>query len=201
MTNENSRLVKTIEFIDEVNSEDPNKETFNGTEYPKELLYSMRMSEWLDKLEPGASNELRIATRAQHIQRWKIPRDRYPINRDGYREWRKVLMDLHADKVAEIMAQQGYGESSISRVKSLIKKEKFKTDYESQLLEDVVCLVFLDNYFSEFSKEHKNDKNKINRIITKTWNKMSEKGRALAIDLDIPDDARTLIVNALNSKP
>lgn len=199
MTFDNPRLQKTIESIDSANSEDPNIVTFNGKKYPKELLYSLRMTNWLDKLEPDASEELMIATRAQHIQRWEIPRNIYPIDREGYKKWRRVLMDLHANKAGQIMADNGYTENSISRVKALIKKEKFKTDYESQLLEDVVCLVFLENYFAEFSREHKHDIPKMNRIITKTWNKMSNKGRALAIELDIPEEARALILEALHN--
>ena len=197
--NNSSRLQKTIEAIDIANSEDPNIEIYDDSEYPRELLYSIRMTNWLDKLDPNASEELRIATRAQHIQRWKIPRDKYPIDREGYKKWRKVLMELHAEKAGQIMVEHGYGEESISRVKSLIKKEKFKTDHESQLLEDVVCLVFLENYFSDFSKEHIDDKDKMNRIIKKTWNKMSEKGRAIALELKIQDDARALILEALHN--
>lgn len=196
---EKERLQKTINSIDVANSHDPNKELLNGEEYPKELLYSIRMTCWLDKIEPGASEELSIAARAQHIQRWKIPRRDYPMDREGYKKWRKVLMDFHAEITGDIMSKNGYGKESVYRVKSLIKKEKFKTDYESQVLEDVVCLVFLENYFAEFSREHKHDIPKMNRIITKTWNKMSDKGRALALELDISEEARALILEALHN--
>lgn len=197
MSTDKSKLQKTIELVDQANSQDPNLESYNGKEYPKEFLYSLRMTEWLDKLDPDTSEELKVSARAQHIQRWLIPRNKYPINREGYRKWRKELMDLHADKTADIMKKTGYSDESISRVKSLIRKEKFKTDPESQMLEDVVCLVFLENYFTDFSKEHKDDEKKMNRIISKTWNKMSEKGRGLALDLEIPAEARELIEKAL----
>lgn len=106
-------------------------------------------------------------------------------------------MDFHAEKAGVIMTEAGYDEISISRVKSLIKKERFKTDSESQMLEDVVCLVFLENYFSDFSKEHMDDNEKINRIIKKTWNKMSDKGRELAMEIDLPSEAKSLILKAL----
>ncbi len=197
MSTDKSKLQNTIELIDQANSQDPNLESYDGKEYPKELLYSLRMTEWLDKLDPDTSEELKVSARAQHIQRWLIPRKKYPIDREGYRKWRKELMDLHADKTADIMKKSGYGDESISRVKSLIRKEKFKTDPESQMLEDVVCLVFLENYFTDFSKEHKDDEKKMNRIISKTWNKMSETGRGLALELEIPVEARELIEKAL----
>lgn len=199
MVQDKTKLQNTINAIDKLNTQDPNKESFDSKQYPKELLYSIRMTNWLDRLEPQASEELRIAARAQHIQRWEIPRGDYPMDREGYKKWRKVLMDFHAKKTGEIMLKNGYGEESISRVKSLIKKEKFKTDHESQVLEDVVCLVFLENYFAEFSREHKYEKPKMNRIITKTWNKMSERGRVLAVELNIPEHARALISEALQN--
>lgn len=191
------RFQKVISLIDKANIQDPNKEILEGKEYPMEMIYSNRMTSWLDKLDSDVSEQLQIAARAQHIQRWKIPRAKYPRDRDGYRKWRKELMDFHAEKTGVIMTEAGYDENSISRVKSLIKKELFKTDPESQMLEDVVCLVFLENYFSDFSKEHMDDNEKINRIIKKTWNKMSDKGRELAQEIELPVEAKSLILNAL----
>ncbi len=191
------RFQKVISLIDKANIQDPNKEVLEGKEYPMEIIYSNRMTSWLDKLNPDASEQLQIAARAQHIERWKIPRAKYPLDRDGYRNWRKELMDFHAEKAGNIMLEAGYDEISISRVKSLIKKERFKTDSESQMLEDVVCLVFLENYFSDFSKEHMDDNEKINRIIKKTWNKMSDRGRELAQEIELPVEAKSLILNAL----
>lgn len=191
------RYQKTVSLIDKANLQDPNQEMLQGSSYPKELLYSNRMSAWLDKLSPDASEELRIAARAQHIERWKIPRDSYPMDRDGYKKWRKELMEYHARRAGELMVEAGYDGQSVQRVQGLIKKDKFKTDAESQMLEDVVCLVFLENYFSDFSKEHLEDKDKLNRIIKKTWNKMSQNARELALGLELGEDVRELISDVL----
>jgi len=139
----NERFQKVISLIDKANIQDPNKEVLEGKEYPMEMIYSNRMTSWLDKLDSDASEELQVAARAQHIQRWKIPRAKYPRDRDGYRNWRKELMDFHAEKAGDIMLEAGYDEISISRVKSLIKKERFKTDSESQMLEDKRQLSYL----------------------------------------------------------
>jgi len=193
----NERFQKAISLIDKANIQDPNKEVLEGKEYSMEMIYSNRMTSWLDRLDSDASEQLQIAARAQHIERWKIPRAKYPLDRDGYRKWRNELMQFHAEKAGDIMLEARYDENSISRVKSLIKKERFKTDSESQMLEDVVCLVFLENYFSDFSKEHMDDNEKINRIIKKTWNKMSDKGRELAMEIDLPSEAKSLILKAL----
>ncbi|NIP38728.1 MAG: DUF4202 domain-containing protein [Candidatus Dadabacteria bacterium] len=180
------RFQKTISLIDAANLKDPNIEVLEGKSYPKELIYSNRMTKWLDRLNPGASVELQIAARAQHIERWKIPRSKYPMDRDGYKRWRGELMDFHADRAGELMTEAGFDNGSIRRVKSLIRKELFKTDPESQMLEDVVCLVFLENYFTDFSKDHLDDGDKLNRIIKKTWNKMSSEGRELALKIKMP---------------
>jgi len=186
---------RAIKFIDEENIQDPHVESFNGREYPKELLYSMHMTEWLNRLEPNASEPLRLAARAQHIRRWEIPRNSYPVGRDGYKKWRRFLFGFHADKASEILRKVGYDEDTVSRVRSLIKKENFKTDPESQLLEDVVCLVFLEYYFDDFATEH--EEGKLIRIVKQTWKKMSPSGRNAVVELRLSESASNLIEKAL----
>jgi len=186
---------RAIKLIDEENIQDPHVESFNGREYPKELLYSMHMTEWLNRLEPNASEPLRLAARAQHIRRWEIPRNSYPVGRDGYKKWRRFLFGFHADKASEILRKVGYDEDTVSRVRSLIKKEDFKTDPESQLLEDVVCLVFLEYYFDDFAAEHEEEK--LIRIVKQTWKKMSPSGRNAVVELRLSESASNLIEKAL----
>ena len=169
--------------IDEANAADPNREPYRGQEHPKELLYSQRMTAWLEKLEPTASEALRLAAHGQHICRWTIPRDSFPLDRAGYHRWRGACQQMHAEKLAEILRSVGYDEATIVRVQSLVRKERMKLDPEAQLLEDVVCLVFLENYFAEFAREH--DEAKLIDIVRKTWKKMSDRGhQAAALDLE-----------------
>jgi hypothetical protein len=177
------KLEEVIAWIDEVNSQDPNSEEFDNQAFPKEILYSIRLTDWLLRLEPNPSEELQIAARAQHICRWEIPRSEYPMDRKGYLKWRTMLKLFHADKAGELMLGVGYTEDRIKRVQSLIKKEKLKTDHETQLLEDVVCLVFLENYFSDFRADHPDEK--IIDIVQKTWGKMSNKGHLEALKLSL----------------
>jgi len=186
---------QAIKLIDEENIQDPNVESFEGREYPKELLYSMRMTEWLNRLEPNSSEPLRLAARAQHVRRWEIPRNSYSAGRDGYKKWRRFLFGFHSDKASEILRKVGYDENTISRVRSLIKKENFKTDPESQLLEDVVCLVFLKYYFDDFAIEHEEEK--LIRIVKQTWKKMSPSGHKAALELRLSESASNLIEKAL----
>jgi hypothetical protein len=189
------RFAAAMARIDAVNAGDPRRETWEGREHPGELLYSQRMSAWLERLEPEASEALRLAARAQHIARWKIPRSRYPMDRQGYKQWRTELGRFHAETAADILRESGYGDETIKRVSSLLQKKRLKTDPECQTLEDVICLVFLEFYLAGFAPRH--SEKKIVNILRRTWAKMSDKGREAALGLDLPPPLRTLIEKAL----
>jgi hypothetical protein len=186
---------RAIKAIDEENSRDPVHEFFRGREFPKELLYSMRITEWLHRLAPDASEELQLAARGHHISRWAIPRKNYEMNRKGYLLWRTALKKFHAEKIGKILDQCGYDPDIIRRVQSLIMKERLKADPETQLLEDVICLVFLEYELNDFSQKHNEEK--IITILWKTWKKMSDKAQQEALSLDIPDTTRDLIRKAV----
>lgn len=189
------RFNKALTEIDREHSKDPNKEEFRGKKHPKELLYAQRMTDWLVKIEPKASEALQLAARSQHICRWTKPREAFPMDRKGYLRWRTELKNFHASKASDILEACGYDSSTMDRVKALILKKNMKSDSESQLLEDVVCLVFLEYYFQDFSKKHSHEK--VMGIVQKTWRKMSEKGRDLALNLDLPPTSRGLIQQAM----
>jgi hypothetical protein len=191
------RFRAAIDRIDAANRGDPHPETsaVDGETYPKEYLYGLRMSDWLDRFAPDASEALRLAARAQHIRRWEIPRDRYPRDRRGYHLWRTELYGHHADCAEEILREVGYDDATGQRVRDLLMKKGLRSDPEMQTLEDVICLVFLNYYFLDFAKDHEEEK--VVRILQRTWKKMSEKGREAALQLDLPDEARRLIERAL----
>jgi hypothetical protein len=153
------------------------------------------MTDWLARLAPSASVPLQLATRAQHLMRWRIPRELFPKDRAGYLRWRTILYDFHADRAAQVLHEIGYDDETIARVGSLIRKEKLKADPEAQTLEDVVCLVFLENYFAEFARDH--DEQKLIRILRKTWKKMSPRGHEAAMTIQLGDRERELIAKAL----
>lgn len=190
-----SKFEKAIAAIDQKNAEDPHIEIYDGKEYPKELLYSQRMSEKLLEFQPDASDELQIAARAQHICRWKTPRSDYPMDRPGYLRWREDLKKFHADLTADILREVGYDEEFIKRVSFLIRKKLIKKDEESQTMEDVVCLVFLQFYFDDFAAKH--DDEKVVDIVQKTWAKMSPKGHNAALKLPLSKESLRLIKEAL----
>ncbi len=190
-----NRYTETIALIDAANEQDPHREIWNSTTIPKELLYSQRMTAWLEKLQPDAPETLYIAARAQHICRWMIPRDAYPRTREGYLQWRTRLYSFHADKTAEIMRQTGYDESDIEQVKRMLRKRGLKKEQHPQTIEDIACLVFLENYFADFAADY--DEEKIIPIVQKTWKKMSTRAQQAALEMHLPDAAAELVNKAL----
>ncbi|MBI4213602.1 MAG: DUF4202 domain-containing protein [Chloroflexi bacterium] len=191
------RFDDAISRIDAANAADPSREAFEGEIWPKELLYSRRMTGWLERLAPEASEPLRLAARAQHVERWQISRQDYAEGRKGYLLWRTALYRYHAERAREILAGLGYDPATIDRVGALLQKKRLRSDAEVQTLEDAACLVFLENYFAAFAKKH--DEEKIVDIVRKTWVKMSANGHRAALDLvgSLPADARRLVEAAL----
>ncbi len=192
------RFKRAIALIDKKNSKDIHQDFDQGKSFPKELLYSKRMSNKLLEFNPDASEELKIAARAQHIGRWEIPRDQFSMDRVGYIKWRETLKKMHADLTAELLKTVGYDSKFIERVSFLIQKKLIKKDEESQVLEDVICLVFLEFYFEDFAAKHEDEK--VVDILRKTWRKMSEQGQEAALKLNYSQKVKTLISKAVMTK-
>ena len=193
------RFHEAVARIDAANAADPNRTAADGAQVPHELHYARRMTQWLDRLEPAASEALRLAVRCQHLCRWMIPRADFPMTRPGYHQWRTTLARFHADKAAEVLRAVGYDAQTVGRVQSLVCKEGLKTDSETQTLEDVACLVFLEDELADFAARH--EEAKVVAILRKTWGKMSPRGRDAAAALDLPSAARDLLTKALAGPP
>ena len=184
-----------VERFDAANGEDPNRELADGVEQPKELVYARRMTARLDRFRPDAPEAVRLAARCQHIRRWTIPRSDYAAGREGYRRWRTDLARFHADTAAAILGEVGYGDDVVARVGSLLRKERLKADPDVQLLEDVICLVFVEHYLAGFAPKH--DEETLDGVLRKTWRKMSEDGRRAALALDLPENVRSVVERAV----
>ncbi len=193
-----SRLELAIARFDQVNGADPSTEPYQGGDHPSQWVYGRRMSEWLNRIEPQAGEALQLAARSQHIRRWEIPRERYPMDRQGYLRWRQDLGRFHADTAATLLAEVGYDAETIDRVRDLLQKKNLKSDPDAQTLEDVICLVFLESYFADFSTKH--DRDKIVHIIRRTWKKMSPRGREIAWGLELAPAQRQLVADAIGQE-
>jgi hypothetical protein len=195
MSEQQNRIDRAIAGFDAANARDPNQITVDGVFKPRELVYSQRMTAWLTRLDPAAGEALQLAARAQHIRRWTRPRADYPMNRAGYHRWRTDVGRFHAETAGQIMHETGYDQAMIDRVGSLLRKEHLKTDAETQTLEDVICLVFLENYFADFASQHPREK--VVEIVRKTWKKMSPRGQEAALKLPMSAEASGLVGEAL----
>ncbi len=195
----NPRFDAAIREFDSAHGEDPKIIVVDGRQVPWSLHYHKRLVHWVKQLEKTPSEALLLAAHCQHIRRWAISRSRYPMNRNGYRQWRKTLARFHAQEAAKILKAAGYEEETIQRLKQLLLKIRLKLDPEVQLFEDAICLVFLENEFSDFAEKH--DQEKLISILQKTWKKMSSRGHQAAQELTkrLPSKARQLVKKALGS--
>jgi hypothetical protein len=190
------RFAATLAAFDVANAEDPNLDEGQ----PKELLYAQRMSAMLARFAPNASEVARLAVRAQHIQRWQTPRASYPMDRQGYLQWRTGLYKFHAETAGRIMADNGYDAETIDQVKAAVGKKALKVNPDTQLLEDVTDLVFLEHYLAGFAARHPDyDEAKWIEIIRKTWQKMSQQARdfVLAGKVSLPETLTPLVLKAV----
>lgn len=182
------RLEAVLAAIDAANAADPHLESGGeASGRPVELVYGERMSAELARLCPDASPALRIAARGQHVERWKLPRAEFPDGRAGYLAWRSEQARRHAARVDGMMAEAGHGDEDRARVAALLRKEGIKRNPEMQMLEDVICFVFLRWYFADFAAKHPAEE--VERIVSRTARKMSPEGRARALaEFDLPPD-------------
>jgi Domain of unknown function (DUF4202) len=184
------RFSRVVASIDAANAADPTGQS---------VTYGQRMSSTLVRFAPDAPEALRIAARAQHIERWTIPRESYAEGRIAYLMWRKELQNLHARRAGEIMMECGYDRQEVARVGSLLRKERLKQDADAQTLEDIICLVFLEREAPAFIARH--DDAKVRDILAKTARKMSARGLEAVSDLRLDERLRRLLAEALSATP
>ncbi|CAJ2507708.1 Uu.00g088940.m01.CDS01 [Anthostomella pinea] len=199
-----------LKLIDEAHADDPKtipSADGDGT-IPYELHYAQKMTRWLALRWPDASSTLQLACRAQHFRRWEIPRNTFPMTRPGYLTWRAKQKAQAASEISTLLSPSPSSSSSfaisppipadaIERIAFLIRKENLKADEETQVLEDVACLVFLDDQLDDFEQKEDIDEDKIVGILRKTWVKMSDVGQGLALEMRMSERAKALIGKAL----
>ena len=163
------RFARAIEAIDAANAQSP-----TGVEGE----HAVRVTDWVRRLQPDASEELLLAARAHHIRRWTSPRSSYPDGRSGYLRWRRDLHEVHAREAGAILADAGYEAATIARVQDIIRKKRLASDPEVQVLEDALCLVFIQTQYDELAGRL--DDEKMQGVVAKTLAKMTDQGRAEA---------------------
>ena len=153
--------------IDESNSGDPNL----LPEGPRAKVQGQLATAWLARLAPEASPPLQVASRAHHLRRWELARADYPEGRAGYLQWRRDNKSHQADSAARILDASGWANDDIERVRQLLSRTRLRTDPETQQLEDVACLVFLETQFAPMVERTEHEH--MVTIVAKTLKKMS----------------------------
>jgi len=192
-----TKLAQAFQAFDDYNKQDPHTFIWDSLTYPQEYFLALKLYEWVLKLNPGADEELLLASRSQHIGRWEIPRESYPDGREAYLRWRKDLALLHAEKASAIMQEIGYNDEQIARVRQIILKQKIKVDADVQTMENALCLVFLEFQYEEFYPKHSPEK--VVNILRKSLLKMDSHGHQFALALSFSEQGLAYIQEALNS--
>jgi hypothetical protein len=185
------RFTRAIAAIDAENAPDPHRILIRGEERPKELAHAELMSAWVDRLAPDASEALRLAARAHHLRRWTIARSSYADGRSGYLRWRRALHEQHAREVAEILEKVGYDERTITRVQDIVRKRRLGKDQEVQVLEDALCLVFVETQLHDLTARVEPEK--MLDVVKKTLVKMTPRAVQLALELELDPEDRALL--------
>jgi hypothetical protein len=181
--------------IDEANAGDPDTIVVQGERCPKEQAHAEMAVAWVRRLVDAPSDALLLAARAHHVRRWEIPRSSEPEGRAGYLRWKRRLQQHHADVAGEVLAGVGADAALVERVRSLVRKERLKTDPEVQALEDALCLVFVETQFGELADQLGDDH--MVEVVAKTLRKMSAAGRAAALELPLDAGAVAIVGRAL----
>jgi hypothetical protein len=174
----NERFARAIAAIDAANGDDPNEIVVRGERRPKELAHAELVTEYVHRLDPTPSEALLLAARAHHLRRWVSPRSSFPAGRASYLRWRRELHAVHAEAVGEILIANGYDDATIGRVKDLVFKRGLGTDPEVQVLEDALCLTFLETQFHDVAARL--EPGKLVGVVRKTLKKMSPAAIAIA---------------------
>ncbi len=190
-----NKLERAFQLFDSYNQEDPVTIVWEGKDYPENYFYALQLYQWVKKLSPGAGEALLLASRCQHIGRWQIPRTQYPEGKAGYLRWRTELSRFHASIAGDILKKAGYDDQAILAVQRINRKENIKTDNDMQIMEDALCLVFLQFQFDDFVEKH--EEGKVIRVLQKSWHKMDQQGRDAAMTLSYHEKSRGIIDKAL----
>jgi hypothetical protein len=187
--------VRAIEMIDLANDDDPRD--WRGE--PLALAQGRLAHDWVLRLDPDASDALRLAVRAHHLRRWVVPRDSYPDGRPGYLRWRRDQKQRHADELRSLLEECGVDEPTVSRATTIVAKVGLGSDPEVQVFEDAVCLTFLETQLD--STADRLDEERMVTVIAKTLAKMSDAGRSAAMTIVLDERGAALVARALDAGP
>lgn len=199
MRSDEAAIARARALVDAAHDADPVR---NGDGVAAERVYADRMEAWVARLVPDASPLLRLAARCQHLERWSVPRATFPPGRDGYNAWRRTLYRKQAERARELLLQAGVDPADAEDVATWVSKTGLRRNPGTQALEDAACLVFLEHELEAFAAAHEDyTREKLLTILRRTWKKMSEPARALALGLPLPPPLAALVREAVAAPP
>lgn len=190
-----TKIENAFALLDDYNKQDPRKMQWEGIEYPVEYFHALQLHRWVTKLAPEASTVLLLASRCQHIGRWQILRSKYPKGKPGYYAWRQTLAKFHAETAGVLLSEGGYDAATVKAVQRILLKEQLLKNGDVQIMENALCLVFLQFQYEDFITTH--DDEMVIKVLKTSWNKMSDPGREAALKLDYSEKGKLLIEKAL----
>jgi len=195
-TLQEARFRAAVETFSAIGDNDPAKVDDHGELIPRQIAEARRLSYWIGRLENQPSPALSLAIHCQHLRRWAYDRSAFPKGRTGYLAWRKDAASKSAEEAARILAGLGFERSLIEHVVRIVTKQGIKTDRDVQTMEDALCLSFLEIDAAAFAQKHAEVETL--RVLRRTWSKMSEAGRQLALELTLDPRVQDLLTRALD---
>ncbi|KAG2424463.1 hypothetical protein HXX76_014515 [Chlamydomonas incerta] len=219
------QLAKCLELIDDINSKDPSQVEWEGRRHPYRLLFGQWLSEWVQKLDPGAPDELFILARGKNIESWRlveIKRDDYSPNSIGQKQWEQDRKAWLANRLKGVMKTAGYSEASCKLAEDFMLGRDLPDPRDVRLydvtgpmgatnfrllellqmvqtLRDAEALVFLDKTFPRMFQELPADE--VLTAVKRELAGVSKKCLATALSLPWPPLARKLIGRAVPAPP
>lgn len=181
--------------VDAANRLDPNHLVFDGIDWPLAELQGVRGTYWLKRLASAPSAALLVAVRAHHLRRWTVFRSDYPQGRAGYHQWKRAAKVVHGGALEELCGEH-LDPTLLARAMELVQRTGLGSDPDAQLVEDAVCLVFLETQFE--SLVDKIGREKVVDAVRKTAAKMSPAAVALADGAIRTDLGRSVLAQAVS---
>lgn len=190
-------VARALAAIDALHAEDPRQRRTAAGLRPAEAVWCETVLRHVLALSPQAGPALRIAAAAQHLQRWRHPREDYPSGRAGYLRWRRAAQHAHGEQAQTLCIAAGCPPAVAAAVAALLRKQDPAREPDAAVLEDAACLAFLELDLEDFAARHPEPD--VLRILQRTWAKMSPSGRLRAQRSALPEPAVALLDRALGA--
>ena len=160
------RLETALSAIDAANSDDPNQLWVEGKSEPKELVYARRMTSGSFRLRRASSEDSTAggAAAAYILPRWQIHAllTAIPQDESATCSGERIYTATTPSRCRPYSPGSGTGHdtATIESVQRLLRKQGIKTDPDMQMLEDVICLVFLEYELADFAERYPAEKSR-----------------------------------------